>query len=74
MRLVICGTETDVGKTVVSALVVQGLHALRRLGAAASRRQPLSPGQWRRLLRHWPAGAAFTWEVLVLIAQQPEHP
>ncbi len=27
MRLVICGTDTDVGKTVVSALVVQGLGA-----------------------------------------------
>lgn len=26
-RLVICGTDTDVGKTVVSALVVQGLKA-----------------------------------------------
>ncbi|MFO7628629.1 MAG: dethiobiotin synthase [Prochlorococcaceae cyanobacterium] len=26
-RLVICGTDTDVGKTVVSALVVQGLEA-----------------------------------------------
>ena len=26
-RLVICGTDTDVGKTVVSALVVQGLNA-----------------------------------------------
>jgi dethiobiotin synthetase len=27
MRLVICGTDTDVGKTVVSALMVQGLGA-----------------------------------------------
>jgi len=27
MRLVVCGTDTDVGKTVVSALVVQGLGA-----------------------------------------------
>jgi dethiobiotin synthetase len=27
MRLVICGTDTDVGKTVVAALVVQGLGA-----------------------------------------------
>ncbi|MCX5969388.1 MAG: dethiobiotin synthase [Cyanobacteria bacterium] len=27
MRLVVCGTDTDVGKTVVSALVVQGLMA-----------------------------------------------
>ena len=27
MRLVVCGTDTDVGKTVVSAMVVQGLGA-----------------------------------------------
>ena len=27
MRLVVCGTDTDVGKTVVSALLVQGLSA-----------------------------------------------
>jgi dethiobiotin synthetase len=27
MRLVVCGTDTDVGKTVVSALLVQGLQA-----------------------------------------------
>lgn len=27
MRLVVCGTDTDVGKTVVSALLVQGLAA-----------------------------------------------
>jgi len=26
-RLIICGTDTDVGKTVVSAMVVQGLGA-----------------------------------------------
>ena len=26
-RLVVCGTDTDVGKTVVSALLVQGLQA-----------------------------------------------
>ncbi|WP_413440980.1 dethiobiotin synthase [Synechococcus sp. MIT S1220] len=26
-RLVVCGTGTDIGKTVVSALLVQGLHA-----------------------------------------------
>jgi malonyl-CoA O-methyltransferase len=52
---------------------LHGLRALRRLGAAASRSQPLGPGQLRRLLDHWPAGPAFTWEVLVLIAQQPER-
>ena len=27
LRLVICGTDTDVGKTIVSALFVQGLEA-----------------------------------------------
>ena len=27
MQLVVCGTDTDVGKTVVSALLVQGLQA-----------------------------------------------
>ena len=27
LRLVVCGTDTDVGKTVVSALLVQGLGA-----------------------------------------------
>ena len=27
LRLVVCGTDTDVGKTVVSALLVQGLNA-----------------------------------------------
>ena len=27
MRLVVCGTDTDVGKTVVSALLVEGLGA-----------------------------------------------
>ena len=31
-RLVIAGTDTDVGKTVVSALVVQGLDVLQRDG------------------------------------------
>mgnify|MGYP001234329214 FL=1 len=28
LRLVVCGTDTDVGKTVVSALLVQGLNAI----------------------------------------------
>ena len=28
MRIVVCGTDTDVGKTVVSAWLVQGLQAL----------------------------------------------
>jgi hypothetical protein len=25
-------------------------------------------------LRHWPHGAGLTWEVLLLVAQRPEHP
>ena len=28
LRLVVCGTDTDVGKTVISALLVQGLNAV----------------------------------------------
>ena len=28
LRLVVCGTDTDVGKTVVSAWLVQGLEAM----------------------------------------------
>jgi malonyl-CoA O-methyltransferase len=51
---------------------LESLQALRRLGAAASRQPPLGPGALRRLLRHWPEGPAFTWEVLLLLAQQPE--
>jgi malonyl-CoA O-methyltransferase len=50
------------------------LRALRRLGAGASRSRPLSPGELRRLVRHWPNGIALTWEVLLLVAHQPEHP
>lgn len=53
---------------------LESLRALRRLGASASRSQPLSPGQWRRLLRHWPDKAGLSWEVLLLVAQRPEHP
>jgi malonyl-CoA O-methyltransferase len=45
---------------------LESLRTLRRLGAGAS------PGELRGLLRHWPAGPALTWEVLLLIAHQPE--
>ncbi|MFN7229219.1 MAG: methyltransferase domain-containing protein [Synechococcaceae cyanobacterium] len=45
------------------------LRPLRRLGAGASRSAALSPGQWRRLLAHWPA-PGITWEVLLLIARR----
>ncbi|MEB3266224.1 MAG: hypothetical protein VKN13_06375 [Cyanobacteriota bacterium] len=46
------------------------LAPLRRLGAGASRQPPLSPGQWRRLLAHWPA-PGLSWEVLLLLARRP---
>lgn len=46
------------------------LRHLQRLGASASRRQPLSAGQLRRLLAHWPAASPLTWEVLLLIGQR----
>lgn len=47
------------------------LRHLRQLGASASRRAPLSAGQLRRLLQHWPAASPLTWEVLLLIARRP---
>ena len=47
------------------------LRHLQRLGAGASRRRPLTPGQLRRLLAHWPATSPLTWEVLLLIGQRP---
>ena len=50
---------------------LENLRALRRLGAAASRSQPLGPGALRRLLRHWEADSPLTWEVLLLLAQRP---
>ncbi|MEB3351658.1 MAG: SAM-dependent methyltransferase, partial [Cyanobacteriota bacterium] len=46
------------------------LAPLRRLGAGASRQPPLNPGQWRRLLAHWPA-PGLSWEVLLLLARRP---
>ncbi|MEB3171145.1 MAG: SAM-dependent methyltransferase [Synechococcaceae cyanobacterium] len=53
---------------------LESLRALRRLGASASRSRPLTPGQWRRLLHHWPGGAGLSWEVLLLVAQRPLTP
>ena len=47
------------------------LQHLRRLGANASRRPPLNPGQLRRLLRHWSADSPLTWELLLLLARRP---
>ena len=46
------------------------LRRLRDLGAGSSRTAPLSPAQLRRLLRHWPSGAAMSWEVLLLVGQR----
>jgi malonyl-CoA O-methyltransferase len=49
----------------------EGLRALRRLGAGASPSAPLSAGELRRLLRHWPTGSSLTWEVLLLVGRRP---
>lgn len=48
------------------------LRHLRRLGASASRHQPLKPGEMRRLLRHWPDDSPLTWELLLLLARRPD--
>jgi malonyl-CoA O-methyltransferase len=51
---------------------LQALRAIRAIGAGATPHgAPLAPGEWRRLLAAWPAGAALSWEVLVLLARQP---
>lgn len=47
------------------------LNQLRRLGAGSSSQPPLSAGQWRRLLKCWPASPIVSWRVLVLIGQRP---
>jgi malonyl-CoA O-methyltransferase len=47
------------------------LRHLQRLGASASRHQPLKPGEMRRLLRHWPDDSPLTWELLLLLARRP---
>ncbi len=46
------------------------LRLLSGLGATASRLPPLSAGQLRRLLRHWPPGAPLHWEVLLLLGRR----
>jgi malonyl-CoA O-methyltransferase len=46
------------------------LRHLRRLGADASQRPPLSAGELRRLLAHWPQETPLTWEVLLLLGQR----
>ncbi|MFM7550117.1 MAG: SAM-dependent methyltransferase, partial [Cyanobacteriota bacterium] len=46
------------------------LRHLRDLGAGSSRTAPLSPAQLRRLLRHWPAGAPLSWDVLLLVGSK----
>lgn len=48
------------------------LRALRAIGADASRlREPLSLGEWRRLLAAWPEGGQLSWEVWVGLARKP---
>ena len=47
------------------------LKRVRQLGAGSSNQPPLTPGQWRRLLAHWPASPLVSWRVLLLIAQRP---
>ncbi|MCX5969387.1 MAG: methyltransferase domain-containing protein [Cyanobacteria bacterium] len=46
------------------------LRLLRSLGATASRQPPLTGGELRRLLAHWPA-EPLLWEVLLLIGRRP---
>ncbi len=46
------------------------LRHLKRLGADASQRPPLSAGELRRLLAHWPQETPLTWEVLLLLGQR----
>ena len=72
LRLVVCGTDTDVGKTVVSALLVQGLDAVywkpvqsgletggdrERLMALIN----LSPGRWIREAYTFQAAVSPHW-------------
>ena len=49
----------------------QFLRRMRRLGAGSSSEAPLSTGQWRQLLAHWPASPLVSWRVLLLIGQRP---
>ena len=52
---------------------LETLRHLRQLGASASRQAPLTAGQLRRLLGHWPQDSPLTWEVLLLLARREEH-
>lgn len=47
------------------------LRQLQRLGAGSSTQSSLSPGQWRRLLSHWPSESVVSWTVLLLVGQRP---
>lgn len=49
------------------------LRLLRSLGATASRQPPLSSGQMRRLLAHWPP-RPLGWEVLLVLGRRPPAP
>lgn len=46
------------------------LRQIRDLGAGASPRRPLRPGQLRALLQHWPTAPALRWEVLMLLGRK----
>ena len=46
------------------------LRQIRQLGAGVSPNPTLSPGQWRALLRQWPASGIVSWQVLVLVGQK----
>ncbi|MEB3234565.1 MAG: methyltransferase [Cyanobacteriota bacterium] len=46
------------------------LRQLRRLGAGHSDQPPLSCGQWRRLLHHWPVDEHVSWHLLLLVGQR----
>lgn len=50
-RLVVCGTGTDIGKTVVSALLVQGLHAAYWKPVQSGLEEGGDRGRVRALLR-----------------------
>jgi malonyl-CoA O-methyltransferase len=54
------------------------LRRMRDLGAGASPRAALRPGEWRRLEAHWPSqpglrggGKLLRWEMLLLLGQKP---
>ena len=51
---------------------LETLRHLSRLGAAATRTQPLGAAELRRLLRYWPPESPITWEILVLVGKRKE--